>query len=177
MIFLNFILCTLLTFSPIEIFNFNQDSSLTDWTVVNDAVMGGRSRGHFSLNEEGHAVFHGHVSLENNGGFSLVRHRFEQVSLKGYSKFTIHLRGDGKRYQLRVKPNVDDRHNYVTYFQTSGEWQTIEIPFGDMHPNFRGRKLDMPNYPGAQLAEIGFLIGNKKEESFWLEIDRIEVKK
>jgi hypothetical protein len=33
----------------------------------------------------------------------------------------------------------------------------------------------MPNYPGNQLGEIGFLIGNKKAENFLLEVDRIGV--
>jgi hypothetical protein len=33
----------------------------------------------------------------------------------------------------------------------------------------------MPNYPGKQLGEIGFLIGNKKAESFLIEIDWIGV--
>ncbi len=33
----------------------------------------------------------------------------------------------------------------------------------------------MANFPGEQLEEIGFLIGNKKEEDFKLAIDHISV--
>ena len=33
-----------------------------------------------------------------------------------------------------------------------------------------------PNYDGSNLEEIAFLIGNKKEETFRLLIDSIEVK-
>jgi len=139
--------------------------------------MGGRSRGHFSLNEAGHAVFHGEVSLENNGGFSLVRYRFEPMGVADFQKFVIRLRGDGKRYQFRVKSNPDERHHYVHYFQTSGEWQEVQIPFQEMYPRFRGRNLDGPNYEGSQLSEVGFLIGNKRAESFRLEIDKVGVEK
>ena len=34
-------------------------------------------------------------------------------------------------------------------------------------------QLNMPNYPGEVLRECSFLISNKKNESFRLEIDRI----
>lgn len=132
--------------------------------------MGGRSRGCFSLNEEGHAVFYGDVSLENNGGFSLVRHRFDPLNVEEFEKFFLRIRGDGKRYQFRVKSDLNERHNYVAYFQTTGEWQTVEIPFREMVPNFRGRRLELPNYPGERMAEIGLLIGNKKTERFKLEV-------
>ena len=39
------------------------------WQVIDDGVMGGRSKGNFAINEEGNAVFEGTVSLDNNGGF------------------------------------------------------------------------------------------------------------
>ena len=42
-----------------------------------------------------------------------------------------------------------------------------------MYPTFRGRTLDMPDYPGETLAEIAFFIANKKAENFRLEIDQI----
>ena len=42
-----------------------------------------------------------------------------------------------------------------------------------MYRAFRGNKLNIPNYPIITLEEIAFLIANKKEESFQLEIDSI----
>ena len=35
-----------------------------------------------------------------------------------------------------------------------------------MHPTFRGRKLDKPNFSDDHIEEIGILIGNKKEQEF-----------
>ena len=78
---------------------------------------------------------------------------------------------DGKRYQFRVKRSVNDRYSYISYFETTGEWEEISIPLADMYPSFRGRKLDMANYSGDELSEISFLVSNKKAESFCLLTD------
>ena len=153
--------------------DFNKDSDLSNWTVVDDVVMGGRSDGNIEINQEGHAVFQGQVSLENNGGFSSVRYRFEQQKVDAYSKVFMRVKGDGKRYQFRMKSDRFDRHSYIYHFETTGEWQTVEIPLREMYPGFRGMKLNMPNYPGRILEEVAFLISNKKAERFQLEIDKI----
>lgn len=155
------------------LFDFEKGSDLANWNIVDDVVMGGRSDGGLRINDEGHAVFQGKVSLENNGGFSSLRYNFRQKKVAAYSNVVIRLKGDGKRYQFRVKSNRYDRHSYIYYFETTGDWQTIKVPLSEMYPTFRGRQLNMPNYPGKEMEEIAFLIGNKKAEAFSLEIDRI----
>jgi hypothetical protein len=45
-----------------------------------------------------------------------------------------------------------------------------------LFPSFRGNKLDQPNFDGSSIEEISFLISNKKDEPFNLEIDKIEIK-
>ena len=159
------------------LFDFKQDCNLSAWQVVNDSVMGGLSQANITLNDDGNAVYTGHVSLDNNGGFSSLRCRFEAIDVSKYSKFRLKVKGDGKRYQFRVKSGEYDRHSYIHYFQTTGEMQSIEIDFADMYPTFRGRKLDRKNFSGEQIVEVAFLIRNKKEEDFVLEIDEIEVLK
>ena len=158
------------------IIDFNTQTDIHDWLVTDDVVMGGVSSGTFKLNNEGFGVFSGSVSLENNGGFSLVRYPFEKITVTGYSKITIKLRGDGKSYQFRMKSNSADSYSYISTFSTSVEWQEIEIPIKDMYPSFRGRKLDQPNFSNDYIEEIGFLIGNKKAEKFILLLDKIELR-
>lgn len=155
------------------IFDFNKQSDISDWEIVNDAVMGGQSSGKFYLNEEGNGVFKGTVSLENNGGFSSLRHRFKRKKITGYKKVMIHLKGNGKRYQFRIKKNKEDQPAYIHYFETTGEWQTIEIKLSELKPTFRGRKLNMPSFPAEDLEEVGFMIANKMNENFELVIDKI----
>lgn len=162
--------------TPITIFDFQQDSNISDWNVVDDVVMGGRSSGSFTVNDQGHGVFKGKVSLENNGGFSSVRYSFPRKEIKSYQQCVIRLKGDGKRYQFRIKANSSDYFSYIAYFNTTGDWQTVEIPLQEMYPSFRGRKLDRANFDEHHLEELAFLIANKQPESFQLLIDKIELR-
>lgn len=166
----------LITTNSALIFDFDKEVSLRNWQVVDDVVMGGRSSGNFGMNNDGHAVFSGKVSLENNGGFSSVRYGFpEKKSVKGFSKVVITLKGDGKDYQFRIKPNSSEYYSYIASFETSGEWEKIEIPLNKMYPSFRGRTLNKPNFSGDFIDELRFLIGNKKPQNFELMIDKIEL--
>jgi len=167
------ILLTLLLIMNNVIVDFDENTEMNNWNIVNDVVMGGRSSARFTLNEDGQAVFQGHVSLANNGGFSSVRYRPERIALNGVSKVQIRLKGDTKKYQLRIKANAEDYYSYVSNFETTGEWQTISISLKDMYPRFRGKNLDMTNFSADYIEEIGFLIGNKKEQDFKLMIDKI----
>lgn len=158
------------------LFDFSEKADIRSWRVIDDVVMGGRSAGTFSLNDEGHGVFAGTVSLENNGGFSSVRYYAGEVAIDGKTKVYLRLKGDGKEYQFRIKSDVRDWYSYIMPFSTTGEWQEVEIPLDNMYPSFRGRKLSRSNFNGDYLEEITFLIGNKKNESFELQIDAIELR-
>ena len=157
------------------IFDFNKNSNIQGWKIVDDIVMGGKSLGSFKLSPDGFGLFEGHISLENNGGFSSVRYRFKKLKVNEGSNIIIKLKGDGKNYQLRIKDNSSNYYSYITSFVTSGVWQEIEIPLKDMYPSFRGRKLDLPNFSHDYIEEIVFLIGNNKPEKFKLLIDKIEL--
>lgn len=162
--------------TPITLFQFSDQSDLNQWQVVNDGVMGGLSKGSISLNEEGKGVFQGYVSLENNGGFSLVQHTFGPRDVSGYSSLELRLKGDGKKYQIRVKSDASQYYNYSCSIESTGDWQIISIPFNKFIPQFRGRELNMPPYPGEKIGEVAILIGNKKAEDFKIEIDKIVLK-
>ena len=171
-----FLLLSILFFmntSNFVIFDFNSNANISQWRVVDDVVMGGRSKGDFKLNKEGNGEFYGHVSTDNNGGFSLLRYRFSSIELKDFKKIVIKLKGDGKKYQFRVKDNVSNYYSFVSTFKTNGTWQTITIVLSDMYPAFRGRNLNMDNFSSETIEELAFLIGNKKKEHFKLEIDKI----
>ncbi len=162
--------------NTISLIDFNLNSSIDNWNIVNDVVMGGRSKSNFFIDSNGNATFRGTVSLDNNGGFCSIQHFFKPISLDNNKLFSIRLKGDGKKYQFRVKSDRNDYYSYIYEFQTSKEWETIEIPISEMYASFRGRTLDLSNYDGSKLAEIAFLIGNKKAENFELQIDKIDIK-
>ena len=156
-----------------KLFDFNFESNIRNWKIVDDVVMGGRSNGNFKINDTGYGEFSGDVSLKNNGGFSSVRYNFNTLSSSNFKSFQLRIKGDGNPFQFRVKSSNRQRFSYIYTFNTSGDWETISIPFNKMEPAFRGYKLDQPNFDGVQMEEIAFLIGNKKEQSFKLFIDSI----
>lgn len=176
---MKYLICSMVLFSSLSsfiIFDFNKNSSISNWVVVDDVVMGGRSTGNFKLNKDGNGVFYGNVSLDNNGGFSSLRHGFNKLNIEKFKTLVLKIRGDGKNYQFRIKHKSSDYASYITSFSSSGEWQEIEIPINSMYPSFRGRKLDEPNFSHESIEEITFLIANKKNEDFILLIDKIELR-
>ena len=155
------------------IYDFNSQSDISNWLIVNDDVMGGISSCDIFLDNEGNGIFEGMVSTANNGGFSSIRLYLNKVNTKNYTHIKIRLKGDNKKYQLRIKANRSDYHSYVYSFKTSNEWEIIKIPLKDMYPSFRGRKLAMNNFNNNFIEQISFLVGNKKNENFKLLIDSI----
>src|SRR5690606_16607241 len=85
--YLAFITVILLTQTSMTIYKFNTDSKQTDWYILDDVVMGGKSNGTFSINEAGNGIFKGEISLENNGGFSSVRHDCNVKNQEGFTRF------------------------------------------------------------------------------------------
>lgn len=158
---------------PYVLSDFSKASDVNKWGIMNDGVMGGLSQSTFSQTKDGKAQFKGKVSLENNGGFASVRAGFKRIDITGANKVMIRLKGDGNNYQFRVKNEQSDRHAYKYEFETSGNWEVIEIPLAEMIPTYRGMRPNLPNFAAQMLSEIGFLIANKKNQNFELLIEKI----
>ena len=159
------------------LFAFEGDGQPGRWVIVNDGVMGGLSSSRMVLGENGTAVFHGEVSLANNGGFASVRSRPGAMPTAGSSRLVVRIRGDGRQYQLCVRTaETFDGIAYRWDFATrAGEWMTIEAPYRDFVPTFRGRVLrDVPPIDPAAIRQFGFLIADEVEGPFRLEIDWIK---
>ena len=95
--------------------DFSNSANSDQWVIVNDSVMGGKSLGKFLLDQEGFGVFYGAVSLENNGGFSLLRSPLSRVSINDHKSVVLKVKGDGKRYQFRIKDKLSHYYSFVTY--------------------------------------------------------------
>lgn len=157
------------------IFDFNKNASLQHWEILDDVVMGGHSEGHISINSQGYGLFSGTVSLESNGGFSSVQYKPDDLRVDPKDYIRIRLKGDGKRYQFRVKHDRQVYASYISNVETSGAWEDITIPLNELYPTFRGKQLDQPNFNHYTIQQLGFLIANKKAEEFELLIDKIEL--
>ncbi len=156
-----------------KIYIFSTQTNIREWRIVNDGVMGGISKSNIVLTDAGHGQFSGHVSLENNGGFASIQLN-KEIRLTEDKKFIVlRIKGDGKNYEFRLKGNVLQAESYVHQFPTSGEWESLRLPLSDFYPQFRGRKLNLPNFNFESIEQMSFLIANKQEEDFKLLIDWI----
>ena len=154
------------------IYDFSKNN-LEGWYVVDDGVMGGRSRGRFEIEDNDTGLFSGTISLKNYGGFSSIRYYTKNIKVKKNKYITIIVNGDNKYYQLRIKASRNDRYVYTSKFFAKNGWQEIRIPLSSMEPSFRGRKLYKKNFDKKYITELGFLIGNKVPEDFELRIRSI----
>ncbi len=154
--------------SPIE-----WDADMGGWFVVNDGVMGGISRSRVTLTNRNTLLFSGTVSLENNGGFASIRHTAQDFDFENGDGIWMCVKGDGKTYQLRVR--TSDRFDGIAYkadFKTEKDiWQEFRIPWEAFSATFRGHKVKgAPELKGHQIQQVGFLIADKQDGDFELEI-------
>lgn len=157
----------------IMLFDFRSSEQL--WRNIDDVVMGGVSSSHMRI-ENDLAVFQGELSLENNGGFASIRSDRLSPDLADYDGVRVRVRGDGKKYQLRIRTSTafDGPSYQIAFATTKNVWTEIDLDFSDFAAAFRGRQL--PNHPALDPAEIvtlGFLIANKQAGTFRLEIESI----
>ncbi len=144
------------------------------WRIVNDGVMGGLSRSAVTETPEG-LRFAGELSLENNGGFASTR-RLVADGFPGAAAIRIRVRGDGRRYQLRLRQDrawdgIAWRHE----FDTTGEWQTLTLSLADFEPVWRGRRVGGAGPAVAEdVRQLGFMLADKQAGPFRLDIAAIE---
>lgn len=156
-----------------KMYNFSTQTNIKEWRIVNDGVMGGISKSSLVLTDAGHGKFSGHVSLANNGGFASIQLN-TTIKLAEEKKFIVlRVKGDGKRYEFRLKGDISQAESYVHPFATSGEWQSLKLAISEFYPQFRGRKFNIPNFNFKSIEQWSFLIANKQEEDFELLIDWI----
>lgn len=160
------------------LFDFASNDAISTWHPVNDTVMGGISSSRMERSAEGKAVFTGEVSLENNGGFASVQGPDIEQPLGAFEGIAIRVKGDGKRYKCGLR--TDDLFDGVSHqagFKTkTGEWLIVKIPFTDFIPTYHGRRLSEDKRMTPELIrKLGFLISERQDGAFRLEIDWIKV--
>jgi len=155
------------------LFDFQAPTNSPAWQIVNDDVMGGVSTSRFQILPSGGAVFSGVVSLENNGGFASVRSSPACHDLTGCRCFVIRLRGEGRHYKFTARTETGfDAPLYQCGFETTrGEWEEHRLAFKEFVPTFRGRILtDVPRLNPGKVTSVGFLISEKQDGPFQLEV-------
>ena len=180
LLFLLSILCAGATVMKEEVkqrilLDFQQPDDATNWSVINDVVMGGVSNSSFTVTKPGTAVFSGVVSLENNGGFASANMKPAQFDLSDCDGIRFRVKGDGKSYKITLKnEGAFNGFSYRFEFSTkNGEWLTLDAPFSSFIPKFMEQTTSAPPVDKAKIKSFGFLIADKQDGPFRLEIDWI----
>jgi monofunctional biosynthetic peptidoglycan transglycosylase len=151
---------------------FDELSELDNWVIINDTVMGGRSRAQIDIAKE-HLVFNGYLSLENNGGFASIRRVYNNREWQASNPLQIKVVGDGRSYQFRLRTNSRmDGVAYVSSFQTkANEAQVFTFELSDFTPQFRGRYVrGAPELSFDDITQLGFMLAEKAPGEFTLQV-------
>lgn len=155
--------------------DFQQRQELDNWVIVNDTVMGGRSRTVLDIYDR-HLSFSGILSLENNGGFASIRRVYNGKDWLSGKPIEIQVKGDGRVYQLRFKTNRRvDSVNYVASFKTKADEASVfRFNQSDFVPQFRGRIVrDTPPLDFANIRQVGLMLADGNPGEFILLLERI----
>jgi len=158
------------------LYDFADQSDVSDWSNQNDTVMGGVSDSATSW-IDGHLVFSGNLSLDNNGGFtSTFGPVNEQLSalMFGAEAIVVTARGDGKTYLMQIR-NFDNTR-YVQRFTTVADVeQQYVLPLSDFE-SVDWRLSVIPNaapIDTATIGQLGFYLLDKQVGPFELAISMI----
>lgn len=159
-----------------DLFLFDEATSVDGWAAIDDRVMGGVSRSRLRHEPDGHAVFEGELSLEQDGGFASVRSRPLEPGLPPAAAYLLEVRGDGKRYRLSVRTEeaVDGVSYQAAFETTSGAWTLVRLPVSGFAARFRGRTVTgAPPLDPVRVSQLGLMIADRQAGRFALAIRSI----
>jgi monofunctional biosynthetic peptidoglycan transglycosylase len=154
---------------------FTTRDDVARWSASSDTVMGGISSTRISAGMSNTLVFSGVVRLENNGGFSTISSAARTRGgddLSGFESVALHVKGDGKTYQLWLYSG-SRRQVRVARFETkAGEWQDVILPFDtfEAENGFGERIRGTDTYTPGNVTGYRLLISDKQSGPFALEV-------
>ena len=159
------------------LYDFADQSDVSDWFNQNDTVMGGVSDS-ASTWVDGQLVFSGNLSLDNNGGFTPT---FGPINdqlptlMSGAEAIVVTARGDGKTYLMQIR-NYDNTR-YIQRFTTVADVeQDYVLPLADFE-SVDWRLSVIPNaapIDTTTIAQIGFYLLDKQVGPFEIAISSIK---
>lgn len=140
------------------------DSRLgTQWRLVTDGVMGGRSSGQLwrgALEGRAALCLRGNVSLENQGGFVQIALELAPsgaFDASAYRGLWLVVRGNGESYNLHLR-TADlwlPWQSYRAELTAGPQWQEVRLPFDAFTPYRVETPLDTRRLRRLGLVAIG----------------------
>lgn len=163
--------------SNAQVIDFGKSTGGQYWSVTNDGVMGGLSKGNAWLSDST-VVFKGEVSLDNNGGFSSLRSPYNSLDFSSYESAEIRLRASGLKFSVTFAKNrrfYIPNYKYVMKLE-SNQWEVVTFDLDELKEyrlgNATGENITQRDL--KNLIGISFINEGKEEGPFVLEVDYIK---
>lgn len=161
-----------MTDSTRTLFSFDPDAQ--PWEIQNDGVMGGDSKGSVQI-EGGTLTFTGNVVTEGGGFTSVLAER--DVDLSGTEGLELRVRGGGRTFEVEIDDGSEDEQGRQVSrrapFETTSEWQTVRVPYGDFETSVFGEPYDAAPLDLSTVQGFGLYIIDGQDGPFRLEVDEI----
>ncbi|MBJ31251.1 MAG: hypothetical protein CL466_07540 [Acidimicrobiaceae bacterium] len=144
------------------------------WIIVNDGVMGGRSRAQGVI-EDSVLTWSGTI-VTIGGGFSSIRGPVEG-EFAGATSLTLRIRNDGRRYELLVEDAFSERARVTHYnpIETiAGGWQEVSVPLTEMEGRVFGNPVMAEPFVPELATQVGVILADGIDGEFQFEIDWID---
>ena len=147
------------------------------WRLVNDDVMGGRSIGRFTFNEN-HLAFSGFINT-NGGGFSSIRHSVPSLPFFGFDHIRMSVRSDGRPYTLSLADEFSVRrgisHRAIIDASASTDFQEVVINYKEFSPMFRGRTVEAPQLNTNTIEEVRVMLSDSVDGDFRIDLQWVDI--
>jgi len=155
--------------------NLGTKTGNSNWSIVNDGVMGGLSRGQIAY-EDQYVRFSGKLSLENNGGFSWMKSDRMDLDLSKFKNVRLKVKGEGRDYDFTLETQTGYSALYFkhTFSTTKAEWTIIELPLPDFQQKYFGRNTGKSYASDINVKRLGFLMNDKNSGAFQVDVEYIE---
>lgn len=161
--------------------DFDGAADATEWFVVDDGVMGGRSIGSIDV-DDSVMRFTGSVVTEG-GGFTSVRLRLGDRAMAGTTRLSMRVRSDARVYGVTLEDDAEANQRSVSHradFETAGEadddgWTVTGLNYSELRPSVFGREVNAPAFSPDEAREFGIIIADGVGGDFALEVDWIDV--
>ena len=160
----------------VTLFDFSDPAAVDNWQSIDDRVMGGVSRSQLRAAQD-HAVFEGHVSAENHGGFASTRATLPRTVPADVEYLWLELRGVNRMIYVNLR--TDSRFDGLSYragLRPGTAWARHNVRFVEFEPVFRGRSVpDAPPLSPAGICQVGLMVADRQWGDFAVEIRALGV--
>ncbi|WP_248285089.1 CIA30 family protein [Alteriqipengyuania abyssalis] len=158
--------------------DFSDPDEFARWEVVNDGVMGGRSKGH--IEQVGGALSFTGTINPNGGGFTSLRRTLPESAMAGARWLRIVYSGDARTYEVTLRSDARERGRRIAYRATltpeesEGQWSLALIDLANLDTSLFGQQVDAPAFATQEAHSVGLIIADGIDGDFAMRLQRIE---